>query len=49
MEKQQVEKEVGKVEDAIAVIQNEHQYLQLRLDNLKKENRIVDENIVLFK
>lgn len=27
VEKQQMEKEVNKIEDAIAVIQNEHQYL----------------------
>jgi hypothetical protein len=31
-EKGVIEKEIAQIEDAISVIQNEHQYLQLRLE-----------------
>eukprot|EP00347_Sterkiella_histriomuscorum_P019169 403342679 len=48
-ERELIEREVQSIEDAIAVIQNEHQYLQLRLENVKKENKLIEENITLQK
>ena len=48
-EKNQVEKEISSVEDAIAVIQNEQQFLQSRFENVKKENKVLEENIALAR
>ena len=44
-----MEKEISSVEDAIAVIQNEQQFLQSRFENVKKENKVLEENIALAR
>ena len=46
-EKLKVEKEISSFEDQMAVIQNEHGALTARLENVKKENKIIDDNIQL--
>ena len=46
-EKLKVEKEISSFEDQMAVIQNEHGALSARLENVKKENKIIDDNIQL--